>query len=68
MQRSREQAQRSEYEEGSASEVRGRKRGKKDMRKKLQEAEEAYLHETNPLEEDAMQEILDPEMEDWENH
>lgn len=65
---------RSEVEEGVASEARGRKRGKKDMRRRLQEAEAAYVLDTNPnirrmieqLEEEAMQENSDPEMEDWE--
>ena len=53
-----------------------RKRGKCDMQQKLQEAEETYQKDTNPkirqiidhLEEEALDELSDPSMEDWENY
>lgn len=67
---------RSEMEAGAASEARGRKRGKKDVRKRLQEAEAAYVLDTNPnirrmitqMEEEALQGYSEPEMEDWEQY
>lgn len=63
-------------EEGEASELRGRKRGNRDIRQKLQEAEDAYQKDTNPkvrqiidhLEEEALEDLSEPSMEDWENY
>lgn len=62
------------YEDGSGTGVRGR--AKKDMRRKLQEAEMAYTKEANykirriidKLEEEAMQDQSDHEMADWETY
>lgn len=61
-------------EEGETSEPGSRKRSKKNLGRKVQEAEEAYYQDTNPnirniidqMEEEALQEQSEPEMEDWE--
>lgn len=62
--------------EGAASEGRGHKRGKKDLRRRLQEAEAAYVVDTHPnirkmieqMEDEALQGYSEPELDDWEQY